>query len=90
MAITTAVAIYFLIWWIALFTVLPWGVSAQGDDAVPGTDPGAPRLPKLWSKLLWTTIVATVVYAVCVVIYLNRLVTLDDLAALLGFRPDMR
>ena len=41
MAITTAIAIYFLIWWIVLFAVLPWGVRAQGEESAPGTDPGA-------------------------------------------------
>ena len=84
MAVSTAVAVYFLIWWLTLFAVLPWGVSAQGDEAGPGTDPGAPRLPHLMAKLIWTTIVATAIFGVVAVIYVNRLITLDDLAALMG------
>jgi predicted secreted protein len=84
MAISTAIAIYFLIWWLVLFAVLPWGVSAQGEDAVPGTDPGAPRVPHLKSKLIWTTAIATVIFAAIAYIYINRLITLDDLAALFG------
>ena len=85
MATSTAIAIYFLIWWLTLFAVLPWGVSAQGDEAAPGTDPGAPRVPHLKAKLIWTTVVATVIFAVVAMVYVNRLVTLDGLAALLGF-----
>ena len=69
MAIATAIAIYFLIWWIVLFAVLPWGVRAQGEEGAPGTDPGAPRVPRLKAKLVWTTIVAGVVWAICAVIY---------------------
>jgi predicted secreted protein len=84
MAISTAIAIYFLIWWIVLFAVLPWGVRAQGEERPPGTDPGAPLVPHLKAKLLWTTAVATLVFGVCVYIYLNGLLTLDDLAALMG------
>jgi predicted secreted protein len=84
MAITTAIAIYFLIWWVMLFAVLPWGVHSQGDEATGGTDPGAPRVPRLLAKVVWTTVVSSVVYAVCAVIYAYRLITLDDLAALLG------
>jgi predicted secreted protein len=84
MAITTAVAIYFLIWWIVLFAVLPWGVRAQGAEGVPGSDPGAPTVPRLLAKVVWTTVVSSVVYAICAVIYQYRLITLDDLAALLG------
>jgi predicted secreted protein len=85
MAISTAIAIYFLIWWVVLFAVLPWGVRAQGEeDAAPGTDPGAPAVPRLLAKLAWTTAVATVVFGLCAFVYLSGLVTLDDLAALLG------
>jgi predicted secreted protein len=84
MAITTGIAIYFLIWWIVLFAVLPWGVRAQGDESAPGTDPGAPRVPHLRAKLVWTTVIATMVFAICAYLYVNRLVTLDGLAALFG------
>ena len=84
MAISTAVAIYFLIWWVMLFAVLPWGVRAQGEAGAAGTDPGAPVVPQLKAKLVWTTLVSMAVYAVCAVIYAYRLITLDDLAALLG------
>jgi len=84
MAISTAIAIYFLIWWIMLFAVLPFGVKAQGDEALPGTDPGAPVVPHLLAKLIWTTAVATLVFAVCAIVYINQWIRLDDLARLLG------
>ena len=45
MAWTTIAAIYFIMWWIVLFAVLPWGVRSQtehGEEVPPGTDPGAP------------------------------------------------
>lgn len=83
MQITTSIAIYFLIWWVVLFAVLPWGIRAQGgEDAPPGTDPGAPAVPRLVAKLIWTTLVSTVVYVICAVIYKYQIITLDDLAAL--------
>jgi predicted secreted protein len=84
MAISTALAIYFLIWWVTLFAVLPWGVRAQGEEGAPGTDPGAPRVPHLKAKLLWTTVVSGAIFAVVAYVYVNRLITLDDLAALMG------
>jgi predicted secreted protein len=84
-AISTAIAIYFLVWWIVLFAVLPWGVRSQGEQGAPGTDPGAPLVPRLWSKLLWTTVVATMVFAAAAFVHVHQIVTLDDLAALLGF-----
>lgn len=84
MAVSTAIAVYFLIWWITLFAVLPWGVRAQGESGAPGTDPGAPVVAGLKMKLVWTTVVATAIFAVCWVIYTRKLITLDDLAALMG------
>jgi predicted secreted protein len=81
-SLTTAIAIYFLIWWITLFAVLPFGVHRQDEDGTiaPGTDPGAPSLPRLGLKLLWTTGVATAIFAACYVVYVNQLLPLDRLA----------
>jgi predicted secreted protein len=89
MSWTTAAAIYFIIWWVVLFAVLPWGVRSQEESGtvVPGSDPGAPAIPRLMAKLAWTTVVATVVFALAAVVYLYRLVTLDDLATLFGLLP---
>ena len=88
MSVTTAIAIYFIIWWTVLFAVLPWGVRSQVETGtvVQGTDPVAPAIPQLWLKLAWTTLVSTVIFALCAVSYSYRLVTLDGLAGLLGFR----
>lgn len=85
-SITTAIAVYFLIWWITLFAVLPFGVrsQAEGGTVTPGTDPGAPVIPQLGAKLIWTTLIATVIFVLCYVGYSRRLVTLDDLASLFG------
>ncbi len=87
MTATTAVAIFFLIWWVVLFAVLPWGVRSQheGGEIAPGTEPGAPSVPKLGRKLVWTTVVAGVIFAACYIVYADRLISLDSLMA--GFGP---
>jgi predicted secreted protein len=86
MSIVTALAIYFIVWWLVLFAVLPFGVRSQqeGGEVTPGSDPGAPAIPRLARKLVWTTIVAGIVFALGYVAYAYRLVALDDLAAMLG------
>jgi predicted secreted protein len=83
MAVTTAIATFFLIWWVTLFAVLPWGIRSQheGGEMAPGTDPGAPMGIRVGRKLLWTTLVAAVIYAGFYVVYTKRLITLDDLTA---------
>jgi predicted secreted protein len=90
MSLATAIAIYFIIWWVVLFAVLPWGVRSQhegGGAIAPGTDPGAPTIPRLTHKLVWTTIVAAVVFALWYGVYTYRLITIDDLARWLGVVP---
>ena len=86
MPVTTAVAIFFLIWWVVLFAVLPWGIRSQheGGDMAPGTDPGAPTIPNLGRKLVWTTVVSLVVFAACYVVYTRHLVTLQGLLPAFG------
>ena len=79
--IGTAIAIYFLIWWITLFSVLPWGVRNQEEagEVTPGTDPGAPAVHRVWSKLLWTTLVASVIFAILYVLYARGLIPVEFL-----------
>lgn len=83
MSLTSSLAIYFLIWWVTLFAVLPFGVRSQHEgETTPGTDPGAPILPRLLSKLLWTTLVSGVVFGLCYLAYTYGLVGLDDIPGL--------
>jgi predicted secreted protein len=65
MSLTGALGLYFIVWWTALFAVLPFGVRSQGEagEVTLGTDPGAPALPGLNEKAIWTTILAGAVFA---------------------------
>jgi len=87
MSLTTAIAIYFVLWWLTLFAVLPWGVQSQHEsgDISPGSEPGAPALPRIAAKLLWTTIVSAIVFALLYVVYAYRLITLEDIDRLFSF-----
>jgi predicted secreted protein len=87
MSFTTALAIYFIIWWVVLFAVLPFGVrnaSEEGVEVGAGHDPGAPTEIGMKRKLIWTTVIACVLFAICWVVYVYRLVSLEDLGTLWG------
>lgn len=66
MPLITLIAIYFVVWWLCLFLVLPFRVRNQVDagEWVQGTERGAPAgLFRLWPKLLAATLLAAVVTA---------------------------
>ena len=58
-------ATYFVIWWVLLFAVLPFGVQSQHElnDIVPGSEPGAPARPRILLKVAANTLVAAIVWA---------------------------
>jgi len=63
---TSALAIYILFWSFSVFLVLPWGVRTTheaGGTPVPGQAESAPHEFRLGRLLLWTTVVATVLFA---------------------------
>ena len=64
----TGFVLYTLIWWVALFAVLPIGVqTAVEPDPVTGWS-GAPSHPMIGRKLLITSCVAAVVWGMCVAV----------------------
>ena len=66
MSIYSAIAIYFVTWWVCLFMVLPWGVRnahEAGERVDIGNESGAPVNPGLWRKIAINTVLATVVFA---------------------------
>lgn len=61
----TGVVLYVLIWWIALFAVLPFGTRPVADaDSATGWR-GAPERPLMLRKFAATTIVAVVIWLGC-------------------------
>jgi predicted secreted protein len=60
--IISAMAVYFVAWWICLFAVLPLGVSrTSGEKAPEGADPGAPHKIYFWRIILLTSILSAVI-----------------------------
>jgi predicted secreted protein len=85
-SISTALAIYFVMWWVTLFLTLPFGVRSQHEDGegAPGTDPGAPVLPQMGRKLIWTTVISAVIFGVSWLAYNAGLLNIERLSKLMG------
>jgi predicted secreted protein len=86
MSISSGFAIYFVLWWIVLFAVLPFGVRSQIEDGkpVPGSDPGAPVLPLMAKKVIWTTVVSIIIFAVGLWAYKAGYLNVERLTKLMG------
>jgi predicted secreted protein len=84
--ISTAFAIYFVIWWLVLFLTLPFGVRSQHEDGegAPGTDPGAPIMARMGPKLLWTTVLSAVFFGLGMWAYEAGLLNIERLSKLMG------
>lgn len=65
MSLPAAIAVYFVVWWLVLFAVLPWGVRTQEEEGeiAPGTNPSSPARPMLARKLAATSFIAAVILA---------------------------
>jgi predicted secreted protein len=82
MTLAFALAIYFIIWWIVLFAMLPIGVRTSeeaGEKSSPGTAESAPHLPNLLPKVVATTVVASIIFAALYAIIVHKVITLDQI-----------
>lgn len=87
MTISAALAIYFVLWWVVLFAVLPFGIRSQHEDGggAEGTDPGAPIVHGMGRKLLWTTLLSLVIFGAGWTAYRLGWLEIDRLSRFLGF-----
>ena len=79
MGIALDLALFFMIWFVTLFVVLPFGVRTQGEagDVVPGTPASAPAAPRIGRIALINTAVASVVFAIVLLILNSGLVNTE-------------
>ena len=75
----TAVVVFIIIWWLTLFTVLPWGVR-RTENPDEGHDPGAPARPLLVRKLLITTGITLLIFVVFYLVVETSGLSLRELA----------
>ena len=74
---TEALATYFIIWWLTLLMVLPWGVTrVNPDDLMPGEDHGSPQMPRLLIKFVVNTALAGVVFGIVYAVIVSDLISL--------------
>ena len=83
MAVTSAIVLFAVIWFMTFLVALPIRVKTQGDlgNIVPGTHAGAPEVHNLRKKMWITTAVAFVLWVIVCGIIISGWITVDDIAA---------
>lgn len=72
------IVVYIMLWWLVFFTILPIGVKSQsehaeeGGEIVPGTPESAPIKPRMWIKLLATSLITAVLLGAFYVAIVNH------------------
>lgn len=61
MGLISGIFVYLIVWWTALFMVLPWGNKAPENPQL-GIATGAPANPRLKQKFIATFIVAGAIW----------------------------
>jgi predicted secreted protein len=89
MGFGTGFAVFFIIWWLMLFVVLPFGHRSQDDeqDVTLGTVSSAPAAFSLWKVVLRTTIVSAIVFGAYVAATVYGGYSVQDVMALF---PDFK
>ena len=81
MAITSAIVLYAVFWFMTFLVILPIRVKTQGDlgNIEPGTHAGAPEEHHLKKKALITTGVSAVLWVIIVGIILSGWISIRDI-----------
>ena len=62
MSITGSLIIFVLIWWIIFFSLLPIDVDRKHKEMVEGVDKGSPENPKIIKKIIYTTVITSIIF----------------------------
>ena len=77
MGLVTGIAVYFIVWWITLFMVLPFGVERE-KKVKEGNDPGAPVKHRLLIKFAINTVLAFVIWLIIFLIDIFEVIKISD------------
>jgi len=78
-------AVYFVVWWIVIFAVLPFGIRTQDEagEVTLGTSASAPMRPRLVRVAIINTIVSAILVFLFWLIVEHYGLSLEDFAHLL-------
>lgn len=90
MAVTSAIVVFAVLWFLVLFCVLPLRMKSQGDagEIVPGTPASAPSNPRMRRKFWITTVIAALLWVPICLGIIYGFLTVDNFDLYKRFGPD--
>ncbi len=79
MSWVTGVVLYLLIWWTALFCVLPWGNHPDPEADVAHAK-SAPLNPRIKQKFLITTLLSAIVWLMIYGLIESNVISFNEMA----------
>ena len=76
MGLASGLVVFFVIWWTALFTVLPFSITRD--------ETGKPNDPKLKAKFLTTTLVSAVLWTLVYIVIESDIISFRDIANMMA------
>ncbi len=80
MSTSLALAVYFIVWWVTLFAILPLRLGPQPpeNERDPMADAaGAPYAPHVGRKFIVTTLVSALIFAVIYAVFAFKLIIIS-------------
>ena len=78
MSITGSIVVYVCLWWIVFFAILPIDVNREKKGNIEGVDPGAPENPKITKKIIYCTLITSVIFIVIYFLVINEILNLRN------------
>ncbi|EPX81516.1 DUF1467 family protein [Litoreibacter arenae] len=90
MALTSAIVVFAVTWFLVLFCVLPFGTPSQGEmgEVSPGTPSSAPANARMKRKFLITTLIAFVIWVPLCLGIIYGYINADTMNLYKRFGPD--
>jgi len=90
MNLISSLAIYFILWWLVFFAVLPFGSESShelGEDPGQGAAPSAPKNPRILKKMAATTVIAALVFVGVYTLLTSGAISLGDMPFMDRLKP---
>ena len=76
MGLVSGLVVYILLWWWVFLMTLPFGAKAP-DVIETGHATSAPLKPMLWRKVMITTAIAGILFAIVYWVIVSEIISLD-------------